>query len=69
MSSNNATMAPEVTSRSRDLNKNVGGVIDLINMQIPYLICKLPNWYSDFLDWYANYLIDIQTSLINMQIT
>jgi len=40
----------------------------LINMRITYLICKLPKWYSYALDWYANYLIDIHKSLIDMQI-
>ena len=36
-------MAPEVTSRSRDVNKHGGGVIDHIDMQMTYVICKLPN--------------------------
>ena len=40
----------------------------LINMQMTYLICKLPNWYSYVLDWYVNNLIDIHTSFTDIQI-
>jgi len=40
-----------------------------IYMQMTYFIWKLPNWYSYVLDWYANYLIDIHTALIDVQIT
>ena len=43
LSSKGVTMAPEVTLRSRDVNKHGGGVVDLINMQMTYLICKWPN--------------------------
>jgi len=39
-SSKGVGMPPEVTSRSRDVHKHGGGVIDLINMQMIYLICK-----------------------------
>jgi len=65
----NVGKPPKVTSQSRDVNKHGGGVIDLINMQMTYLICKVPNWYSYVLDWYANYLTGIHTALIDMQIT
>jgi len=74
-------MAPEVTSRSRDVNKHGGGVIDLINMQMTYLICKWPNLFANYLlnvqiiylicklpIQYANYLIDIHSTLVDMQI-
>ena len=41
-SSNTGTILPEVTSRSQYVNKHAGGVIDITNMQMIYLICKVP---------------------------
>jgi hypothetical protein len=43
-SSKGVWMLPEVTSRSRDVNTHDGGVIHLINMQMTYLMCKLPSY-------------------------
>ena len=53
-----------MTSRSRDVNQHGGGVIDLINMQMTYLICKLSNWYSYVLDRYTIVLIIMQITLV-----
>ena len=35
-----------------------------INMQMTYLIFKLPNWYSYDLDWYGIDLIIMQITLV-----
>jgi hypothetical protein len=41
-SSNTGTISPEVSSRSHDVNKHAGRVIDITNMQMTYLIYKVP---------------------------
>jgi len=46
-----------MTSRSRDVNQHGGGVIDLINMQMTYLICKLPTKC-------VNYLLNMQMTYL-----
>jgi len=57
-------------SPSRDVD-NYGGTVNellLIIIQTTFLMCNLSNWYSSVIDWYANFVIDIQMALIGTQL-
>jgi len=57
-------------SPSRDVD-NYGGTVNellLIIIQTTFLMCNLSNWYSSVIDWYANFVIDIQMALIDTQL-